>query len=65
MTSNFPALSGLGISIVRVEVGVKGSYPMQYMHTHYDATELLIVDEQVSETTIRDGDVIVFTKGLM
>lgn len=62
--SKFPALNGIGISMVRAEVGAKGSYSM---HTHYVATEFLImvaaeltdglvIDEEVFEKTIKAGE---------
>lgn len=68
--SNFPALDGIGISMVRAEVGVKGSYPM---HTHYVAADFLImvvaeltdglvINEEVFQKTIRGGDVLCFLK---
>ncbi|RDX74917.1 Germin-like protein subfamily 3 member 3, partial [Mucuna pruriens] len=40
--NNFPALNGLGISAVRVVMEIGGYFPM---HTHPDATELIIMVE--------------------
>ncbi|RDX70188.1 Auxin-binding protein ABP20, partial [Mucuna pruriens] len=40
--NNFPALNGLGISVVRAVMEIGGYFPM---HTHPDATELIIMVE--------------------
>ncbi|CAL5203789.1 unnamed protein product [Lathyrus oleraceus] len=69
--NNFPGLNGLDISAARVEVGVNGSIAM---HTHPDASELLIMvkgqltagfvtPDHAYVKDIKPGDVIAFPKG--
>jgi len=71
--SNLSGLNGLGLSAARIDIGINGSVPM---HTHPDATELLIVIEgqltvgfitptKLLVKTINPGDVFVFPKGLL
>ncbi|CAI8607791.1 unnamed protein product [Vicia faba] len=66
-----PGLNGLGISTVRADLGVNGSVPL---HSHPDATELVIIVEGqvnigfITPTKIflkdaKPGDVIVVPKG--
>ncbi|AES71364.1 putative germin, rmlC-like cupin domain-containing protein [Medicago truncatula] len=68
-----PSLNGLDVSAARVDIGVNGSVPM---HTHPDATELLIMVQgkvtagfiNLTEVFVKDlqlGDIMVFPKGLM
>ncbi|CAK8567277.1 unnamed protein product [Lathyrus sativus] len=68
---NFPGLNGLDISAARVDVGVNGTIAM---HTHPDASELLIMvkgqlragfvtPKNVYVKDIKPGDVMAFPKG--
>ena len=71
--TNFPALNGLGISALRIDIDQGGSIPM---HTHPDATELLIVVQgeitagfltptTFYSKTLKPGDIFVFPKGML
>jgi quercetin dioxygenase-like cupin family protein len=71
--SNLPGLNGLSLSAARIDIGINGSVPM---HTHPDATELLIVvhgqftvgfitPTKLLVKTLNPGDVWVFPKGLL
>jgi len=68
-----PSLNGLDISAARVDIGPNGSVPM---HTHPDATELLIMVQgrvtagfiNLTEVYVKDlgpTDIMVFPKGLL
>ncbi|CAJ2663410.1 unnamed protein product [Trifolium pratense] len=70
---NLPGLNGLGISAGRVDIGINGTIPM---HTHPDATELLIVSQgqitagfitptKLIVKNLNPGDVFVFPQGLL
>jgi quercetin dioxygenase-like cupin family protein len=70
---NLAGLNGLGISVGRVDIGINGTVPM---HTHPDATEVLIVFEgqmtagfitptKLIVKNLNPGDVFVFPKGLL
>ncbi|XP_058781555.1 germin-like protein [Vicia villosa] len=69
--NNFPGLNGLDISAARVEVGANGTIAM---HTHPDASELLIMvkgqlragfvtPNHAYVKDIKPGDVMAFPKG--
>jgi quercetin dioxygenase-like cupin family protein len=71
--NDLPGLNGLGISVVRGDIGINGTAPM---HIHPDATELLILlkgqviagfitPTKLIVKTLNPGDVMVFPKGLM
>lgn len=71
--ANFPALNGLGISALRIDIEQGGSIPM---HTHPDATELLtVVQGEITagfltptafySKTLKTGDIFVFPKGML
>ncbi|KAK2353276.1 auxin-binding protein ABP19a [Trifolium repens] len=71
--NDLPGLNGLGISVVRGDIGINGTAPM---HIHPDATELLIMlkgqliagfitPTKLIVKTLNPGDVMVFPKGLM
>ncbi|WJX92243.1 hypothetical protein P8452_73908 [Trifolium repens] len=71
--NDLPGLNGLGISVVRGDIGINGTFPM---HIHPDATELLILlkgqviagfitPTKLIVKTLNPGDVFVSPKGLM
>lgn len=71
--NDFPALNGLGVSAARVVIEKDGFFPL---HTHSDATELIITVEGeitagfVTPTkayvkTLKSGDLMVIPKGLL
>ncbi|CAL0313020.1 unnamed protein product [Lupinus luteus] len=71
---HFPALNGLGFSFGRVEIKRGGAIPM---HTHADATEVIIStggtyiacfitsDNKVYTKTLTEGNIFVIPKGLL
>ncbi|KAE9614493.1 hypothetical protein Lal_00012290 [Lupinus albus] len=71
---HFPALNGVGLSFGRVEVKKGGAVPM---HTHADATEVIIStggkytagfitsDNRVYTKTLTEGNIFVIPKGLL
>ncbi|KEH16191.1 germin family 3 protein [Medicago truncatula] len=71
--TNFPALNGLGISAMRADIGEGGSAPM---HTHPDATELIILVQgeftvgfitptSVYSKVLKPGDLFVVPQGML
>jgi len=71
--TNFPALNGLGISALRIDLDQGGLAPM---HTHPDATELLsVVKGEITagfltptsfySKVLKPGDVFVFPQGML
>ena len=71
--TNFPALIGLGISLLRIDLDQGGLAPM---HTHPDATELLsVVEGEITagfltptsfySKVLKPGDIFVFPQGTL
>jgi len=71
--ANFPALNGLGISAMRIDIDEGGSAPL---HTHPDATELLIVVQgeitagfltptSFYSKVLKPGDLFVVPQGML